>query len=138
MFGALAQIERSHTADAIVEMQRELTGITGNQPPTLKEIEAAKNSEVLGLPGSFESTGEVAGAIDTQVELSLPDDYWNRLVPRIEELTPAQLQIAAAKLIKPGALTWVIVGDLSKIEPSVRKLQLGEVQVLDADGRKLR
>ena len=31
--------------------------------------------------------------------------------------------------------TWVIVGDLAKIEPGVRALNLGEVQVVDADGK---
>jgi zinc protease len=32
----------------------------------------------------------------------------------------------------------VIVGDLAKIEAGVRALKLGEVRVLDADGRPLR
>jgi zinc protease len=32
----------------------------------------------------------------------------------------------------------VIVGDLSKIEADVRKLNLGEVKVLDADGNVVR
>ena len=37
-------------------------------------------------------------------------------------------------MIHPDALTWVIVGDLSKIEAPVRALNLGEVHVIDADG----
>ena len=35
-------------------------------------------------------------------------------------------------------MTWVIVGDLAKIEQPIRALSLGEVQVLDADGNRLR
>jgi hypothetical protein len=35
-------------------------------------------------------------------------------------------------------LTWVIVGDLSKIEKPVRALGLGEVHVMDADGKVVR
>ena len=42
---------------------------------------------------------------------------------------------AATQIVKPDALTWVIVGDLAKIEAGVRALNLGEVQVVDADGR---
>ncbi|GAC1632646.1 MAG: hypothetical protein NVS9B10_27320 [Nevskia sp.] len=52
--------------------------------------------------------------------------------------TPAQIAAAAKKLVQPEALTWVVVGDLSKIEVGVRKLALGPVQVLDGDGRVLR
>ena len=35
-------------------------------------------------------------------------------------------------------MTWVIVGDLAKIEAGIRALNIGEVQVLDADGKVLR
>ncbi len=42
-----------------------------------------------------------------------------------------------AKLIHPDALTWVIVGDLSKIEKPVRALNFGDVTVLDVDGKVL-
>jgi zinc protease len=41
---------------------------------------------------------------------------------------------AAAKAIDPNALTWVIVGDVSKIGPPIRALNLGPVQIIDADG----
>jgi len=36
------------------------------------------------------------------------------------------------------ALTWIIVGDLTKIEAPVRALGLGELKVVDADGRVVR
>jgi zinc protease len=46
---------------------------------------------------------------------------------------------AAAKThLHPEALTWVIVGDLGKIEAGVRGLNLGEVKILDADGKIIR
>jgi zinc protease len=32
-------------------------------------------------------------------------------------------------------MTWVVVGDLSKIEKPVRALGFGEVTVIDADGK---
>ena len=42
---------------------------------------------------------------------------------------------AAAKHLAAGSLMYVVVGDLSKIEQPVRALDLGEVTVLDADGK---
>ena len=50
-------------------------------------------------------------------------------------LTTADINKSAGRLIHPEALTWVVVGDLSKIEAKVRALNLGEVTVLDADGK---
>jgi zinc protease len=49
-------------------------------------------------------------------------------------MTVEQVQAAAATL-DPNALTWVIVGDLAKIEAPVRALGLGEVVILGPDGR---
>jgi len=60
------------------------------------------------------------------------------LKQRIEAQTDESVQAAAKEIYRPDALTWVIVGDLSKIEKPVRALNLGEVQVLDADGKVLR
>jgi zinc protease len=135
---AYANVERAHTADSVREMHKELADILGRKPLTAAEIEAAKQAQVRSLPGSFESSGEVAGAIAHLVEFGLPDDYWNQYVPRVEGLTAPQLQQAADKLVKPEQLTWVVVGDLKQIEAPLRALKLGEVKVLDADGRTVR
>jgi zinc protease len=56
---------------------------------------------------------------------------------RVEQMTLDQVRAASATL-DVDALTWVIVGDLDKIEGPVRELGLGEVVVLDADGNPLR
>lgn len=41
-------------------------------------------------------------------------------------------------VIQPSAMTWVVVGDLAKIEQGIRALGLGEVQVVDLDGKLVR
>ena len=38
-------------------------------------------------------------------------------------------------MLRPEQLSWVIVGDLEKIEGAVRELELGAVSILDADGK---
>jgi hypothetical protein len=32
-------------------------------------------------------------------------------------------------------MTWVVVGDLAEIEAQVRSLELGEVRIVDVDGK---
>ena len=41
-------------------------------------------------------------------------------------------------MLKGKPLTWVIAGDLSKIEAPIRALGIGEVRVIDTDGKVLR
>jgi hypothetical protein len=66
-----------------------------------------------------------------------PDDYVQTLKSRIEGQSDASVEAAAKEIIHPDRLTWVIVGDLAKIEAPIRALKLGEVQVLDADGKRV-
>jgi hypothetical protein len=67
---------------------------------------------------------------------SLPVTVLDRPVTVHEPMTPAQVDVAA-KALDPNALTWVIVGDLAKIEKPVRALNFGEVTVLDTDGKPI-
>jgi len=117
---------------------QELKDIITTRAPTEAEIKFARDSLVLQLPGSNETAGEVAGSYADVLTYGLKDTYWNDYVDEVRAITPQKLTMAAQKLIHPDALTWVIVGDLSKIEAGVRKLNLGEVKVLDADGKVLR
>ena len=43
----------------------------------------------------------------------------------------------ANNVIKPNNLTWVIVGDLKKIEENVRNLEIGQIIILDSDGNEI-
>ena len=138
VFLAQAQVERDRTADSIVEMQKELRAIVDRKPPSAAEIADAKRADLLALPGSFETAGQVAGAFAGLIELEQPDDYFNTLPELIASQTPEAVAAAAKMLVKPEALSWFVVGDLAKIEADVRRLKLGEVKVLDADGRVLR
>ncbi len=138
VFLAYANVEQPRTADSMHEIRKELVDVLGPRPLGAAEVDMAKQAQVRSLPGDFESTGGVAGAIGHLIEFGLPDDYWNAYVPRVDSLTVEQLNAVAPKLVKPEQLTWIVVGDLSKIEAPVRALKLGEVRVLDTDGRQLR
>ena len=133
-----APVQTDKTSDSVQEIQKELTGIRGPKPPSSDEIKFAIDSLTLQLPGSNETSGEVAGSYADIITYHLKDSYWNDFVGEVQSMTPAKLTSAAQKLVHPDALTWVIVGDLAKIEAGIRKLNLGEVKVLDADGNVVR
>ncbi|HET7301282.1 MAG TPA: hypothetical protein VFJ01_11600, partial [Oleiagrimonas sp.] len=83
----------------------------------------------------YQTNGAVLGALRSMALYDRPDDYVATTKARIEKLSDKAVKQAADKVIQPGHLTWVIVGDLDKIGPSVRALDLGPVTVLDANGQ---
>ncbi len=138
LFGARAAIETPHTAAAMVEMRREIADIAGRRPPTAAELDAARKSLVRTLPGQAETAAGVMGLYQRLLSYGLPADSYSGYGARLANLSAADVARAAAKLARPEALTWLVVGDLSKIEADIRKLKLGPVTVLDAAGQTLR
>ena len=53
---------------------------------------------------------------------------------KVRALGLQDLSGAAKIVVHPGNLTWVVVGDRSKIEAGIRELNLGEIRFIDSDG----
>jgi len=137
-FIAMAPVQADKTADAVSEMRRDIGGMLGQRPATAAELEAAQKNLTLKLPGEHETSSEVAGTVAESVIFDLPDDYYTTYVSRVRALRLDDLQRAGATLFGDASLTWLVVGDLTTIERSLRGLDFDEVQVLDADGHPLR
>jgi len=134
LFMAWAPVQADQTAATMREIDRELRGVAGAAPVTQDEFERVVKSQLLRLPGSWETMASVAGALTEIVSLELSDDYFQRLPERVRSLTREELAAAAQKAFRPDRLTWVVVGDRKKIEPEVRALGFGALRVVDADG----
>jgi len=89
---------------------------------------------VLELPGLWETNDAVVNSIVEIVRFDLDDEYFNNYADRVRELSLEQVAQAANDVIRPDSLVWVVVGDREKVEPGIRELGLGEIQILDADG----
>src|SRR5690606_21074234 len=135
---AYAAVQIDKTVEALEEMRRDIAAFATNEKPaTAEEIVRIKTGNVLSLPGAYETADAVMNAIGSVVRYGYPDNAMTTLKQRTEAVTDDAVRAAAAT-IKPDAITWVVVGDLSKIEEPIRALGIGEVSVLDADGKKLR
>src|SRR6476661_4510342 len=133
-FIAYAPVQTDKTKEAVVELQKELRGILGERPVLPDELQRAQASLTLTLPGSWETMGAVAGSIGEIIAFGLDDRYFDTYADRVRAQTPATVMAAAAKVIQPDHLVWVVVGDRSRIEASLRELNLGEIHLVDADG----
>ncbi len=133
-FLVVAPVQTDKTREAILELQKELRGIVGARPVQADELERAQASLTLTLPGSWETMGAIAGSIGEIVAFGLEDRYFDSYADQVRAQTPASVTAAAAKVVQPDRLVWVIVGDRSKIEPALGELKLGEIHLVDADG----
>jgi predicted Zn-dependent peptidase len=133
-----APVQTDRTAESIAEILREAREVIGSRPLTDAEIARIKLGEIRSMPGEYQTTGAVLAALGDIVEYDRPDDFVETAKSRIEALDDAAVEAAAKQVIHPDTLTWVVVGDLAKIEKPVRELDLGEVKVLDADGKVVR
>ena len=127
-----APVQTDRTVDSIKELQREMDEFLGDRPATQDELERNVNNAVRSLPGQYETATAVLGTLMSNNRYGRPDDYAMTLKGQYENLTTDKLHDAAAEVIKPDKLTWLIVGDLSKIEQPIRDLGLGEVIVIQA------
>jgi zinc protease len=136
-FAAYAPVQTDKTAESIVELQKELRGILKDRPVEPDELAKAKSSLTLTLPGEWETMEAVAGSIRSIVAFGLDDRYFDTYGDRVRAVSAPQVVAAAGEVVHPDRMVWVIVGDRAKIEAGIRALNLGEIRVIDADGKAL-
>ncbi len=137
VFTIATSVQTDKTVEALGEIRKELHGITGERPVTPEELNLYVRGQVLTLPDQFETSSAMVGYLRFVDRFEHPYEWITTLPDRYAALNPATIGEAAATL-HPDAMTWVIVGDLSKIEAGIRALDLGSVEVWDAEGNRLR
>jgi zinc protease len=133
-FIAYAPVQSDQTAPSMVEMLKEIREFLGERQATPEEVATSKKRSTLTLPGRWETARAVAGDIAEIVQFDLPDDYWDDYPGLVEELNVTEVNSAARANLDPDRLTWVVVGDLSRIAEEVAALDIGAVQFIDTEG----
>lgn len=136
-FIAYAPVQTDKTMESMAEIKRELTEYLGDNPATEEEIDKVKSNNTLSLPGRWETAAAVLRDIGEIVTYDLPDDYWDTYADKVRNVSGEQIAEAAAAVIKPDNLIWVVVGDREKIESRIRELEFGEITLLDQDGNEI-
>jgi predicted Zn-dependent peptidase len=136
MFISYAPVQSDKSAESVVELKKELEQYITTNPPTQEEFEKVKTNAVMQLPGGWETNGAVIAALEEQVKYNRGKDYWPNYANKVRTLTLKDIQAAAGKVVKPGEMTWLIVGDRKKIEKSIRDLNLGEIHFINSEGKE--
>ena len=132
-----APVQTDKTRESMLEVAKEIRGVAGERPLVGAEYASIMRNMSARLAGRFGTLAALEAAAITAINLKLPDDYWSDYAGNIRNLSEPQLATAARKFVRPEQLTWLVIGDLRKIEKGVRDLNWGEVLVLDAEGNPL-
>jgi zinc protease len=133
-FFAATSVRTDVTAPAVREIFSEFERMRASDV-SAEELKIAKDSFARSLPGLFETTGQAAATIGQIFIYNLPLDYYSTLPGRIDAVTVADVRRVAEKYLLPDSMVIVAVGDRSKIEPELLKLNLGKLEARNADGK---
>ena len=114
---------------------KELKNIAGEKPISDVELNAARLGRIRGYAQQFESYGRIAGQVAGLWVAGLPMTDLQRETDELAKLQLANVNSAAAKYAAPNGTALVLVGDLSQIEPGIRELNLGEIVILNWEGK---
>lgn len=113
-FTASAEVVAAKTDSALIEFFRELRAIRDTVPTA--ELEKTKSFLQLQLPGSFETTGDIAAQLVPIAVYGLPLDYYASYSQRIGAVTQEDVQRVARRYLDPDHMVVVIVGDRASIQ----------------------
>jgi len=131
------RVQTEVTAPALVEFMKEMEGMTGKRPVTRDELEFARSSVLLGYPARFETNGEMAGVLGDIAVYGLAEDYLTAYPKRVAAVSVDDVMAVSRRALHPDKVAVIVVGDLKKIEDPIRKLNLGPIHYLDADGNPI-
>ncbi|MFL6726080.1 MAG: M16 family metallopeptidase [Sphingomicrobium sp.] len=119
-----APVQADRTGDSLAELNRLITEFVTSKGVTQEERDRVVAKSINELPGEFETSGAVLGAMMNIDMLGRPDNYYETLAPEYRAQTPATLDRAARATLDPKAFTWIVVGDAAKIRPQLEKLRI--------------
>ena len=128
-------VQTNKTSESVVEFDKEMKALAGVKPITADELAVAKARRVRGYAQQFESLGRITGQIANLWVLGLPLTELQREYDATEKLTLDQVLAAAQKYVKPANSAMLLVGDRAKVESGLKALNLGDVVVLDTEGK---
>lgn len=131
---AAANVFTDVTAPALKEMLSEIDGVAKGKPLTDKEIETARQAIARSWPEKFESPSGIAAELDELALFDLPENALDVYLDLLRAPTADEVRGVMELLCEPrrGVL---VVGDRSKIEPALKKLDAGEIRVITMDGK---
>ena len=117
-------VQADRTGDSLAEMIRETKEFLTVKGVTPEELERSIASQVGALPGQFETSPAVLGAMQGNALFGRPDNYQETLASMYRAQTTESLDAAARAALDADKFVWVVVGDASKVRAQLETVGL--------------
>ncbi len=132
-FTVYTPVQSDRTADSIRLILEQMKAFASNAAPVDQtELQRVTDGNIRGLPNSYETNGQVLGALLANQLLGRPDDYQTRLPEIFRGIDAGQIDSAARQYLAPNDLAIIVVGDRKVIDPQLEGLDL-PIEYVDAD-----
>lgn len=125
-FTVQTSVQTDKTAESVAEILRELRDVQASRPIAQDELARAQAALVRGFPRGFETADQLARAVTQLALYDLPEDYFDRYVPRIQAVTTDEVTEAARRHLHLDDLQVVVVGDRAQTADGLAALGLGD------------
>jgi zinc protease len=131
---ASGSVQTDKTKEAVVELEKQLRLLGGNQPITEAELEDARKQSRRDDASAYETLSGTTTAMGYLWGLHLPMSAMQDESDAAVNASLAEVRTAAEHFADPDKAVLLLVGDRRKIEPGLRDLHLGPVTLIEADG----
>jgi len=133
-----AQVQTDKTAASIADLLAELQALETERPFTIDELNDVRNERIRQLPAATATSQGILSYMVGNDLYGRPDDYLENRKADYEAVKLEDLEVELQRRVDPQDLVWFIAGDLSQIEEDIKSLDLGETEVWDVDGNRVR
>ena len=137
LFSASGTVQADKTAESLLALQDELSGIVGARPVSQAELDAQRRLLIGRTVQEFTGNAAFLQAFVTAGTYGLPYDRAASVDRRLAAVMIEDAREVASTLFD-GPATFVVIGDLASIEPAIRTQAFAPVEIWDSAGRKVR
>jgi zinc protease len=137
-FLGIAPVQSDKTSESLAEMVKEFRDVLRSKPVTDEEVAKMQESLTRSMVGERETKNGVLGDMLSISRYGLPEDYFATYAQKVNALKKSDINAIAERILRPEKMIYVVVGDRAQVEKGIRALNLGDVQLLDADGNPVK
>lgn len=114
-----APVQSDKTGESIIAARQDIKDFLTSKGTTKAERDQTINGQILSLPGSFETSSDLLGAMMRNDLIGRADDFYETLPKIYRAMTAADFDKAAREAINAEGLIWVVVGDAKLVRPQL-------------------
>ncbi|OHC95269.1 MAG: peptidase M16 [Sphingomonadales bacterium RIFCSPLOWO2_12_FULL_63_15] len=114
-----APVQSDKTGESIIAARQDIKDFLTSKGTTKAERDQTINGQILSLPGSFETSSDLLGAMMRNDLIGRADDFYETLPKIYRAMTAADFDKAAREAINADGLIWVVVGDAKLVRPQL-------------------